>query len=92
MEIYNIGSEDKVDVLTIARIVVEEMDLNGVEIACTGGVDGGRGWKGDVKEMPLNISRLKRLGWKPRHGSVEAVRLTTRDMLRRQRKRNSEEK
>ncbi|MGC9095492.1 MAG: hypothetical protein ACP5IM_07830 [Candidatus Bathyarchaeia archaeon] len=30
----------------------------------TGGVDGGRGWKGGVKNMLLDISKLKALRWK----------------------------
>ncbi len=82
VEILNIGSEDRVDVLTIARIVVEEMDLGDVEIKLTGGVDGGRGWKGDVKLMQLDMSRLKALGWEPLFGSAEAVRLTARALAR----------
>jgi UDP-glucose 4-epimerase len=81
VEIYNIGSDDKVDVLTIAKIIAKEMDLNEVKIHKTGGVDGGRGWKGDVKEMFLDISKLKRLGWKPKYSSAEAVRLAVKDML-----------
>ena len=81
VEIYNIGSDDKVDVLTIAKIVAKEMDLNEVKIYKTGGVDGGRGWKGDVKEMFLDISKLKRLGWKPKYSSAEAVRLAVKDIL-----------
>ena len=81
VEIYNIGSDDKVDVLTIANIVAKEMDLDEVKIYKTGGVDGGRGWKGDVKEMFLDISKLKRRGWKPKYSSAEAVRLAVKDML-----------
>ncbi len=81
VEILNIGSEDRVDVLTIARIVVEEMDLGDVEIKLTGGVDGGRGWKGDVKLMQLDMSRLRDLGWRPRWGSSDAVRLTARTLV-----------
>lgn len=81
VEIHNVGSEDMVDVLTIAEVVAEEMGLNGVEISCTEGVDGGRGWRGDVKNMLLDVSRLKGLGWKPKHSSLEAVRLTVRNML-----------
>ena len=83
VEILNIGSEDRVDVLTIAKIVVEEMGLGDVEIKLTGGVDGGRGWKGDVKLMQLDMSRLKALGWEPLFGSAEAVRLTARALARR---------
>jgi hypothetical protein len=30
---------------------------------------GGRGWKGGVKNMPLDISKLKSHGWKPRQNT-----------------------
>jgi len=82
VEIFNIGSEDRVGVSAIARIVVEEIGLSDVDIYYTGGVDGGRGWRGDVKLMQLDISRLKSLGWRPRRGSEEAVRLTARWLVK----------
>ncbi|MEM2921365.1 MAG: NAD-dependent epimerase/dehydratase family protein, partial [Candidatus Bathyarchaeia archaeon] len=55
VNIFNVGSEDQVDVKTIAQIVVEEMGLKDTYMFFTGGVDGGRGWKGDVKNMLLDI-------------------------------------
>jgi UDP-glucose 4-epimerase len=76
VEIFNIGSEDQTSVMKIAEIVSEVMGLSGVNFHCTGGVDGGRGWKGDVKQMLLDISRLKGLGWHPRLTSDQAVRAT----------------
>lgn len=81
VEIYNIGSEDTVDVASIARIVIEEMGLKDVEIHYTGGVDGGRGWRGDVKAMLLDISRIKSLGWRPKLNSAEAVRQAAKDII-----------
>jgi len=81
VEIYNIGSEDTVNVATIAKIVTEEMGLKDVEIRYTGGVEGGRGWKGDVKEMLLDISKIKGLGWKPKLNSAEAVRQAAKDII-----------
>jgi UDP-glucose 4-epimerase len=81
VEVFNVGSEDQVDVKTIARIVIEEMGLTDVKFKYTGGVDGGRGWKGDVKNMMLDVGSLKALGWKPMHGSDEAVRLSTRTLV-----------
>jgi len=81
VDIMNIGSEDRVDVLDIAKIVSEEMGLEDVEIRLTGGVDGGRGWKGDVKLMQLDMSRLRSYGWEPRYSSAEAVRLTARSII-----------
>jgi len=82
IEIFNIGSEDWIDVKTIAKIVTEEMDLKDVPFHFTGGVDGGRGWKGDVKYMLLSIRKLKSLGWKPKLNSAEAVRKTAREILK----------
>lgn len=82
VEILNIGSEDRVTVLEIANIVIEEMGLEGAEIKTTGGVDGGRGWKGDVKLMQLDMTRLKNLGWTSKMSSVEAVRETAKHLYR----------
>jgi UDP-glucose 4-epimerase len=81
VEILNVGSEDWVTVLRIAEIVVEEMGLRDVRFKFTGGVDGGRGWKGDVKKMLLDVSMLKSLGWKPKHNSEQAVRMTVRSFI-----------
>jgi len=78
VEIYNVGSEDQIPVTKIANIVAEEMGLHNVKFRCTGGVDGGRGWKGDVKNMLLDTAKLKSEGWKPRHNSAEAIRQTVK--------------
>jgi UDP-glucose 4-epimerase len=79
--VFNVGSEDWVTVLRIAEIVTEEAGLNNVKFRLTGGVDGGRGWKGDVKKMLLDISKLKSMGWKPKHNSEQAIRFTARSIL-----------
>jgi UDP-glucose 4-epimerase len=81
VEIYNIGSEDQATVKTIAEIVMEEMRLTNVQFKFTGGVDGGRGWKGDVKNMLLDISRIETLGWKPKHNTKQAIRKATRQAI-----------
>jgi UDP-glucose 4-epimerase len=81
VEIFNVGSEDWVNVSRIAEIVVEETSLKNVKFRFTGEVDEGRGWKGDVKKMLLDISRLKALGWKPKYKSEEAVRIATKHIL-----------
>jgi UDP-glucose 4-epimerase len=80
VEIYNVGSEDQIDVKTIAEIVAEEMGLQNVEFKFTGGVDGGRGWKGDVKNMLLDTSKLKSLGWKPKLNSKQSIRKTVKTL------------
>lgn len=81
VEIYNIGSDDAVNVATIARIIIEEMNLKDTEIQYTGGVNGGRGWRGDVKEMLLDTTKIKRLGWKSELNSAEAVRQAARELI-----------
>ncbi|MET1160409.1 MAG: NAD-dependent epimerase/dehydratase family protein [Thermoprotei archaeon] len=80
-DVYNIGSEDWIEVREIARIVVEEMNLSNVEFVYVKTTPDGRGWPGDVKFMLLDISKLKKTGWKPRWNSREAVRKTVRQLL-----------
>jgi UDP-glucose 4-epimerase len=75
---FNIGSEDWIDVKTIAGIVADEMHLPSVRHRFTGGK---RGWVGDVPKMQLGIEKITDLGWKPRLGSQESVRIATRAML-----------
>lgn len=81
VEVFNVGNDDQVDVNTIARIVSEEMRLKGVKFRCAGGVDGGRGWKGDVKYMCLDTSKLKSLGWRPSRNSSESIKFVTKQIL-----------
>jgi UDP-glucose 4-epimerase len=81
VEMFNIGSEDYIDVKKIADIICEEMQLPDVEYHWTGGVDDGRGWIGDVKVMLLSIERLKGLGWVPKYNSTDAIRATAKNLV-----------
>ena len=82
VNIYNVGSCDQVEVRDIGAAVIEAMQLSsaGTTIEFTGGVDNGRGWKGDVKKMLLDVNKIMSIGWKPQYGSLEAVRLTAREL------------
>ncbi|MFQ5910521.1 MAG: NAD-dependent epimerase/dehydratase family protein [Thermoplasmata archaeon] len=84
VEIFNIGSEDAIDVKKIADIVAEEMGLENVDYHWTGGIDDGRGWKGDVRKMLLSIEKLGSTGWKPTYRSEDAVRLAARELIPRE--------
>jgi UDP-glucose 4-epimerase len=75
---FNIGSEDWIDVKSIAEIVTEEMHLPKTRFTFTGGE---RGWVGDVPRMQLAVDRMKALRWKPQLGSKESIRLAVRAML-----------
>ncbi|MGB9730043.1 MAG: NAD-dependent epimerase/dehydratase family protein [Thermoprotei archaeon] len=79
--VFNVGSEDQIDVLTIAKIVSEEMGLK-PKLKITGGVDNGRGWIGDVKNMLLDVSKIKKHGWKPKFNSSESVRIATKALIK----------
>ena len=81
VNVFNIGSEDSVDVTEIADIVVGQMGLDGVEYNYTGGIDG-RGWRGDVKLMLLSIEKIKMLGWSPELGSAGALEVAVKALLK----------
>lgn len=81
-DFFNIGSEDYTSVKEIADIVCEELNLKNVKYKFTGGVDGGRGWRGDVKVMLLSIEKLKSLGFMPRFNSKESIRMAVKDRLK----------
>src|SRR2546426_2933436 len=84
LEIFNVGNDDKIDVISLAKIVCKNMNLGDIDVVTTGGVDNGRGWVGDVKKMHLDISKLKKLGWRPKLSSAEAVQLASKETLKEQ--------
>ena len=45
------------------------------------GVDGGAGWKGDVKFMLLSIDKLQSLGWKPTLTSRQSIEMAVTSLL-----------
>jgi UDP-glucose 4-epimerase len=83
VDIFNIGSKDKITVKEIAKIVAEEMGASKIQYRFTGGVEGGRGWLGDVKTMQLQVDKLLGCGWQPKYLSAQAVRLTARALTAR---------
>lgn len=76
-EVFNIGSEDTIDVTGIAKVVIDEFDCE-ADIKYTGGK---RGWKGDVPEMLLDISKIKSFGWSPSLNSEESVKKTAKNLI-----------
>ncbi|MBC7080718.1 MAG: NAD-dependent epimerase/dehydratase family protein [Thermoplasmatales archaeon] len=79
IEIYNIGSLDSIEVKEIADIVSKEMGLK-PEYVFTGGING-RGWRGDVKFMTLDISKIMQKGWRPKNSSRKAVELAVKWLI-----------
>ena len=82
VNIFNIGSEDTIDVMGIADIVTSKMGYSDVEYRFTGGAHGGGGWKGDVPSMLLAIEKIKTLGWKPPHNSSQSIEMAVDSLLK----------
>jgi UDP-glucose 4-epimerase len=81
IEIFNVGNNDRINVTSLAKIVCNTMHLVDVELVTTDGIDNGRGWIGDVKNMQLGIEKLKRLGWGPSLSSINAVTQASKEIL-----------
>jgi UDP-glucose 4-epimerase len=80
VEIFNIGSRNRITVKEIADVITKELELEKVRYRWTGGVKGGRGWVGDVRQMLLSIERLEKLGWNPKCTSAEAIRAAVKEI------------
>lgn len=76
--LFNIGAGDEgVTVKFIAEETVRAC-YPGASIAYG---EGNRGWVGDVPRFVYSVEKLERLGWKPKLGSVEAVRKAMRQIV-----------
>jgi UDP-glucose 4-epimerase len=76
--IFNLGHDEFMNVLDLARIVMSEMGLENVEICTTGGE---RGWLGDSPMVHLDTRRIKALGWIPGIAIETGIRSTVRHLL-----------
>jgi UDP-glucose 4-epimerase len=78
-DIYNVASNDTINVRQIAHAVIEVLDLgHEVEIVYTGD---DRGWPGDVPKILLDTHKIKNLGWRPQLSSLEAIKSATASMI-----------
>jgi UDP-glucose 4-epimerase len=73
VNVFNLGMEEQTLVDRIADLVIQEMKLGSIAKKYTGGA---HGWIGDNPVVELSLERIKRLGWKPRLSSEEAIRRT----------------
>lgn len=77
-DVFNLGAPDETVVLDIAKVVIKEMGMKDCKIKLRGGE---RGWPGDQAKIALDISKVRKMGWEPKHTSGEAVRISVRRML-----------
>lgn len=83
VEVFNVGSEDGIDVKDIGLLVAKNMGLTDPRLSFNGGLKDGRGWVGDVKTMLLDVSKLKSIGWDPKLNSREAIEQAVRQLVPR---------
>ena len=80
VEVYNIGSNDSISVTEVARMVSDGLGLN-PEFRFVP-FEGGRGWRGDIKNMQLDISKISQVSKAIRHSSGESVRKCAKGIIR----------
>jgi UDP-glucose 4-epimerase len=78
VNIFNLASNSYITVNQIADLVVRGMSLADVRREWTGGKVG---WKGDVAVIRLRNARIRKLGWRPKYNSAQAVRATVEALL-----------
>jgi UDP-glucose 4-epimerase len=79
INIYNIGPND--DGVTVQFIAERVRDAVSPQAQIIYG-KGNRGWVGDVPKFRYATHRLAKLGWEPKLGSEEAIRIAIRDIVR----------
>jgi UDP-glucose 4-epimerase len=77
VNIYNLGTTDRITVREIAEKVVA-VHGGTAKIEYTGGA---RGWVGDVPQQWLAIDRIRALGWSPRYDSAGAIDKTIAEFV-----------
>lgn len=82
IEIFNIGSEDSIEIINVAKIVCKNMNLENIVIHTKEKEEGGIGWKGDIKKAHLDIKKLKSLGWNVNLSSITSADLTSQEIIR----------
>ena len=69
-DVYNISTNDSADMIDVVNAITGAMNLNDITITYAGG---DRGWKGDLKNVSLNINKVIELGWQPKYNSQKSI-------------------
>ncbi len=76
--IYNLGSGSVISVKEVAEIV---SDVMGLRPQIRFEKERGSGWKGDPYSIPIDISRIRSLGWSPSLVGKEVVKRAAEEYL-----------
>ena len=69
VELYNVASEDAIDMHEVVEAVANEMAIKPPLITHTGACDEGGGWPGHPRVLYPDTHKLMALGWKARDNS-----------------------
>jgi len=78
VNVFNLSTGKTTSVNKIAKMIVEQMNLKNVKFTYTGGKSG---WPGDAPIVHYDISKIKKLGWKPKLSSDAAVKVAIKHMI-----------
>lgn len=78
VEIYNLGHDYTIPVSRVAKLVIETMGLEPVQLRYGGGK---RGWIGDSPVVHLNTTKIRRLGWHSPVTVEEGIRRTVKWLM-----------
>lgn len=78
--LFNLGTDDSIEVAEIAKILLNQMNLSKKTKIIFTNKD--RGWNGDVPKMLLDTNVIKKLGWKPLYSSRQAIVETVKTNLK----------
>jgi UDP-glucose 4-epimerase len=81
VKIFNVGNSDQINAVSIAKEICNIQDLKGVILSYQDDMEG-RGWRGDVTQMLLDVSKIKNTGWTPHNDSREAIIISAKEMIK----------
>ena len=78
-QIFNVGTNDSITVNEILKITLSEMKIKKIKINKDKSL---RGWSGDVPIIKLICKNIKKLGWKPKFNSNQAIHNSIKEMIK----------
>ncbi|MBI2118111.1 MAG: GDP-mannose 4,6-dehydratase [Elusimicrobia bacterium] len=79
MNLFNLSSPDNMRVKEIAELTVKHFGSKHTKISFQKQKEG---WKGDVTEVFLSVNKIKKLGWKAKYKSRQAVEMCLNDLCK----------
>ncbi|CAE6487098.1 NAD-dependent epimerase/dehydratase family protein [Candidatus Nitrosotenuis uzonensis] len=80
-QVYNVANYDQITVKDVVKFIASEMNITNFEIRYSKYDNSSSGWHGDIPISKMSITKIKKIGWKPRHSCENAVRLTVNQIM-----------